>query len=149
LYIYGEEARSRQIAKAIVAARVQKPFATTQDLALLIRKIVPCQEGFDPATLTFQGLRIFVNNELIEIESALQQSNQLLPIGGRLVTVAFHALEDRLVKNHTRLPFNQNGTAYVYNKINRKAISPTLAEIKLNTRSRSAKLRAFIKEIRK
>ncbi len=148
LYVYGEEPRSRQIAKAIVAARTQNLFTTTQELALLIRKIVPSQEGFDPATLTFQGLRIFVNNELIEIESALQLSNQLLPIGGRLVTVAFHSLEDRLVKNHSRVTFNYHGLECIYTKINRKAIAPSLAEVKLNTRSRSAKLRAFIKEIR-
>jgi 16S rRNA (cytosine1402-N4)-methyltransferase len=148
LYVYGEEPRSRQIAKAIVSARTQKPFTTTQELALLIRKIVSSQEGFDPATLAFQGLRIFVNNELIEIESALQLSNQLLPIGGRLVTVAFHALEDRLVKNHSREVFNHNGSVCMYTRINRKAIAPSLAEVKLNVRSRSAKLRAFIKEIR-
>ncbi len=148
LYIYGEEPRSRQIAKAIIAARAQKPLTTTQELALLIRKVKPSQEGFDPATLAFQGLRIFVNNELIEIESALQLSNQLLPIGGRLVTVAFHALEDRLVKNHSRLAFNYQDNTCMYTRINRKAITPSLAEVKLNTRSRSAKLRAFIKEIR-
>ncbi len=148
LYVYGEESRSRQIAKAIVSARTQKPFTTTQELALLIRKIVPSQEGFDAATLTFQGLRIFVNNELIEIESALQLSNQLLPVGGRLITVAFHSLEDRLVKNHSRMAFSYHGKECFYKQINRKAITPSLVEIKLNVRSRSAKLRAFIKEIK-
>lgn len=149
LHFYGEEPRARQIAKAIVSERVKNPFTTTQDLALLIRKIVPSQEGFDPATLTFQGLRIFVNNELMEIEAALQSSNQILSTGGRLVTVAFHALEDRLVKNHSRLAFNLNGMEYIYKKINKKTIVPEFAEIKLNARSRSAKLRAFIKELRK
>jgi 16S rRNA (cytosine1402-N4)-methyltransferase len=149
LYVYGEESRSKQIARAIIAARLVKPFETTQDLALLIRKIVPSQEGFDPATLTFQGLRIFVNNELIEIESALQLSNQLLPIGGRLVTVAFHALEDRLVKNHSRMAFNHQESLCAYSAINRKAITPTLSEIRSNPRCRSAKLRGFVKEERR
>lgn len=149
LHFYGEEPRARQIAKAIISERIKNPFTTTQDLALLIRKIVPSQEGFDPATLTFQGLRIFVNNELMEIEAALQASNKILSMGGRLVTVAFHALEDRVVKNHSRLAFSFNNTEYIYKKINKKAIVPSLTETKLNTRSRSAKLRAFIKELRK
>ena len=149
LYVYGEEPRSRQIAKAIIAARAVKPFETTQELALLIRKIVSSQEGFDPATLTFQGLRIFINNELIEIERALQLSNQLLPIGGRLVTVAFHALEDRLVKNHSRMTFNHQEMSCMYSAINRKAIVPTITEVRSNPRCRSAKLRGFIKEVRR
>lgn len=147
LYLYGEESRSRKIAKAIIEARSVQPFETTQELALLIRKIVPSQEGFDPATLTFQGLRIFVNNELIEIERALQLSNQLLPIGGRLITVAFHALEDRIVKNHSRMSFEHHGKFFTYSKINRKAIAPTQTEIRANPRCRSAKLRGFIKQV--
>lgn len=146
LYVYGEEPKSRQIAKAIIAARIVKPFETTQELASLIRKIVPSQEGFDPATLAFQGLRIFINNELIEIEHALQQSSQLLPIGGRLITVAFHALEDRLVKNHTRMTNHHGKGGHIYSPINRKAITPSLEEIRLNPRCRSAKLRGFIKK---
>ena len=149
LYTYGEEPRAKQIAKAIVATRTQKPFTTTQELALLIRQIVPKYKDFDQATLAFQGLRIFVNSELIEIEGALRQSDQLLPIGGRLVTVAFHALEDRLVKNHSRLAFDHHGDTCIYTRINRKAITPTMNEVKSNPRSRSAKLRAFIKELRK
>ena len=149
LYLYGEESRSKKIAKAIVAARSIQPFETTQELALLIRKIVPSQEGFDPATLTFQGLRIFVNNELIEIERALQLSNQLLPIGGRLVTVAFHALEDRLIKNHSQMDFNHQGYLCSYAKINKKVIVPSQEEVRSNPRSRSAKLRGFIKQVRR
>lgn len=149
LYVYGEEPRSRQIAKEIIATRSTKPFETTQDLATLIRKIVPGQDGFDPATLTFQGLRIFVNNELIEIERALQLSNQLLPIGGRLITVAFHALEDRLVKNHSKMAFNHQEFLCSYSAINRKAIAPSLGEIRSNPRCRSAKLRGFVKEVRR
>lgn len=148
LYVYGEEPRSRQIAKAIIAARITKPLETTQDLALLIRKIVPGQDGFDPATLTFQGLRIFVNNELIEIERALKLSNQLLPIGGRLITVAFHSLEDRLVKNHSKMAFNHQELLCSYSSINRKVISPSLGEVRSNPRCRSAKLRGFIKEVK-
>ncbi len=147
--VYGEEPRAKKIAQAIISARKNKPFETTQELATLIRSIVPSQEGFDPATLTFQGLRIFVNNELIEIEHALQQSNNCLPIGGRLVTVAFHALEDRIVKNHSRVPFSYQESVCAYTPINRKVVTPSLEEIKRNPRSRSAKLRGFIKEIKR
>lgn len=149
LRVYGEEPRAKRIAKAIIDARSVKLFETTQELATLIRTIVPSQDGFDAATLTFQGLRIFVNNELIEIEQALQQSNKLLPIGGRLITVAFHALEDRLVKNHSRIDFNYQEFLCTYSAINRKVITPSPDEIKLNPRCRSAKMRGFIKEIRR
>ncbi len=148
LHVYGEEPRAKKISKAIIAARSVKLFETTQELATLIRTIVPSQDGFDPATLTFQGLRIFVNNELIEIERALQQSNKLLPLGGRLVTIAFHALEDRLVKNHSRVAFNHQEFLCMYSSINRKVITPSLDEIRKNPRCRSAKLRGFIKEIK-
>lgn len=148
LRVYGEEPRAKKISKAIIDARSVKLFETTQELATLIRTIVPSQDGFDPATLAFQGLRIFVNNELIEIERALQQSNKLLPIGGRLITVAFHSLEDRLVKNHSRVEFNHQEFLCRYSAINRKAIAPSLSEIRQNSRCRSAKLRGFIKEIK-
>lgn len=149
LRVYGEESRAKKIAQAIVKARKIKLFETTQELASLIRTIVPSQDSFDPATLTFQGLRIFVNNELMEIEHALQQSSKLLPVGGRLITIAFHALEDRIVKNHGRATFSCREGVCGYSSINRKVITPSSEEIKLNPRSRSAKLRGFIKEIRK
>lgn len=149
LRVYGEEPRAKKIAQAIVNTRKAKLFETTQELAMLIRTIVPSQDGFDPATLTFQGLRIFVNNELMEIEHALHQCNEVLQMGGRLITVAFHSLEDRIVKNHSRIPFNHAGLRCGYTPLNRKVITPSLKEIKQNPRSRSAKLRALIKESKK
>lgn len=100
LYTYGEEKKSRAIARAIVARRKEKPFTTTQDLADLIRGIVRQnpRDMSDPATRSFQALRLYVNNELNELKSALIAALSLLREGGRLVIVTFHSLEDRIVK---------------------------------------------------
>ncbi len=99
LYQFGEEKASRRIAKAIVERRRAREFTTTADLADVIRSVVrPDKSGIDPATRSFQALRIAVNDELSDIEAALQQSADLLAPGGRLVVVSFHSLEDRIVK---------------------------------------------------
>lgn len=145
IYFYGEEKKARIIAKAIVSQRLSKSFSTTLELADLVRSIVKRHNGIDPATLTFQALRIFVNSELEEIEKALQAVNKLLVSGGRLVTVAFHSLEDRIVKNHCKKSFIDNEIDWVYGKVNSKTIAPSKQEIKDNPRSRSAKLRAYVK----
>ena len=99
LFAFGEERASRRIARAIVAARQQAPIATTAQLAAIIRAVLPADRcGIDPATRSFQALRIEVNEELGEIEAALAQAVTLLSPGGRLVVVSFHSLEDRIVK---------------------------------------------------
>jgi 16S rRNA (cytosine1402-N4)-methyltransferase len=99
LYEFGEEKASRRIAKSIVERRREQKFATTADLAGVIRSVVrPDKSGIDPATRSFQALRIAVNEELADIDAALAQTADLLSPGGRLVVVSFHSLEDRIVK---------------------------------------------------
>lgn len=100
---YGEERFARQIAKALVAARSRQPVRTTGELAALVASAVRTRErGQDPATRTFQALRIHVNQELEELALALPQSVALLAVGGRLAVISFHSLEDRVVKRFMR-----------------------------------------------
>lgn len=135
IFHYGDEPFSRAIARAIVQDRVEQPFETTLQLAGLIRRIVKRKESIDAATKTFQALRIFVNNELIEIRDALQKSLKILNPSARLVGVTFHSLEDRLLKRFLiDNPF----------QILTKPLAPAHAEVLANPRSRSAKLRAGI-----
>ncbi len=150
LWVYGEEPQSRRIAKAIVAQRQQSPLTTTLELANLVRQIVQRKDGLDPATLTFQALRIFVNNELIEIDKALKKCLSFLSREGKIVTITFHGLEDRLVKNWMRERRNPvahpqcNQSLWNVVPVFKKPIVPSNQEIKENPRSRSAKLRAFV-----
>ena len=103
IYEYGEERFSRRIARAIVQQREQEPIATTGRLAEIVRSAVRTRErGQHPATRTFQGIRIFINDELGEIERALPQALQALVPGGRLAVISFHSLEDRVAKNFFR-----------------------------------------------
>jgi 16S rRNA (cytosine1402-N4)-methyltransferase len=142
-YSYGDEKKSRHIARAIVTLRKENPFTHTIQLADCIRKIVYRKDGIDPATRSFQALRIFVNNELIEIESALRASVKLLKNQGKLVTVTFHSLEDRLckifLKNEAPWLLNQR---VFFKSITRKPIVPSVSDVQQNPRCRSAKLRA-------
>jgi len=157
LFDLGEERRSRAIAKAIVAERAQAPIATTSRLAGIIRAIVPPdRSGIDPATRSFQALRIRVNDELGEIERGLAQATRLLGNGGRLVVVAFHSLEDRLVKRfmaeaagrapgpsrHDPAGLLGRGAAE-WRLLTAKPLRPTPGEEHANPRSRSARLRAM------
>jgi 16S rRNA (cytosine1402-N4)-methyltransferase len=135
IFHYGDEPFSRSIARAIVQDRVEQPYETTLQLAGLIRRIVKRKDSIDAATKTFQALRIFVNNELIEIRDALQQSLKILKSGAHLVGVTFHSLEDRLLKR-----FLIDNTFQILTK----PLAPSRAEILENSRSRSAKLRAGI-----
>lgn len=148
IYFYGDERKARVIAKAIVAQRASKTFETTFELATLVRGIVKRHDGIDPSTLTFQALRIFVNDELKEIEDALQVTNKLLVDCGKLVAVSFHSLEDRIVKNHCNKAFIDDNGDCVYKKLNSKIIVPSQEELRNNPRSRSAKLRAYVKQRR-
>ncbi|HEU5350660.1 MAG TPA: 16S rRNA (cytosine(1402)-N(4))-methyltransferase RsmH [Terracidiphilus sp.] len=137
IYEYGEERRSRRIARAIVRGR---PIATTGQLARLVAQAAPAmkQERIHPATRTFQALRIYVNRELDEIGALLEAAPKLLKPSGRLVVISFHSLEDRLVKDSLREGARQ-GTWEVLTKKPAKAGEE---ETEHNPRARSAKLRA-------
>jgi 16S rRNA (cytosine1402-N4)-methyltransferase len=137
IFQYGEERFSRRIARRIVQNRLQQPVRTSLDLAELIRRCVPRSRGhrIDPATRTFQALRIAVNGELQMLQRALADLPELLRPGGRLVLISFHSLEDRLVKH----AFRGDPRLEV---LTRKPIRPSDIECSSNARSRSAKLRA-------
>src|ERR1700736_2443734 len=137
IYEFGEERRSRRIARAIVRAR---PITTTAELARIVAAEAPPMKGdkIHPATRTFQALRIRVNNELGEIQSLLKSAGSLLKPGGRLVLISFHSLEDRLVKD----AFREAGKAKVFEVLTKKPVVADEQEQMRNPRSRSAKMRA-------
>jgi 16S rRNA (cytosine1402-N4)-methyltransferase len=141
IYEFGEERRSRRIARAIVRAR---PITTTAELARIVSAEAPSMKGdkIHPATRTFQALRIRVNNELGEIQSLLKSAGSLLKPGGRLVLISFHSLEDRLVKD----AFREAGRAKVFEVLTKKPIVAGEQEQMRNPRSRSAKMRAAEKQ---
>ncbi len=150
IYRYGEERNSRKIADAIVANR---PLETTQELALLIARVIGTKpDSIHPATRTFQALRIAVNNELENLKNALPTALDSLNSGGRLAVIAFHSLEDRIVKTFFRresqdcicppqLPVCRCDHQAQLKEISRRPIRPSEKEREENPRSRSAKLR--------
>jgi 16S rRNA (cytosine1402-N4)-methyltransferase len=155
LYRFGEERQSRRVASAIVAAR---PLGTTADLARVVRKALGYRAGApkDPATRTFQAVRIHVNAELEELEAGLRAAETLLREGGRLAVVTFHSLEDRIVKTFLReaavttpgasrhVPAAKAGPPPAFARVS-KAIRPSAAEIARNPRARSATLRSAVR----
>jgi 16S rRNA (cytosine1402-N4)-methyltransferase len=155
LYRYGEERQSRRVARAIVAAR---PLSTTGELATVVRKALGYRAGApkDPATRSFQAIRIHVNGELEELAQALFGAESVLRSGGRLAVVTFHSLEDRIVKHFLRdaagaaartsrhLPDTPAASAATFAGLS-KAIRPTEAETLRNPRARSATLRAAVR----
>ena len=150
LWQYGEERRSRQIARKIVETRRRRPLKSTYDLAQLVRSCMRSGRGrIDPATRTFQAVRIFINDELGEIERALQGALSLLGIGGRLLVIAFHSLEDRLVKRQFRAlaqlsRANDTGSSGPrYRLLTPKPVMAGDEEKARNPRARSARLRAL------
>lgn len=158
LYNYGEEKKSRQIAKKIIETRKVKPIETTVELANIIYQINKrsFNQNIDPATRSFQALRIAVNDELNELSKGLLGASSRLNKGGRLVVVDFHSLEDRIVKSFmknnadkkqhvSRYGKNENSTSNAMFSFASKAIVPTAQELELNSRSRSAKLRYAIR----
>jgi 16S rRNA (cytosine1402-N4)-methyltransferase len=152
-YIFGEERHSRSVARAIVAARKQAPITTTRALADIVAKVVRSKPGeIHPATRTFQGLRIFVNEELDELHLALSAAERVLKPGGRLAVVSFHSLEDRIVKNFLVERAKAGGgsrhlpviaqAAPSFHILTKRPVTPDDDEITANPRARSAKLRA-------
>lgn len=162
IWKYGEERHSRRIAHRIVAARAEKKITRTGELADIVRAALPRSHNdkIDPATRTFQALRIVVNAEMEELENALAASLAVLKPGGRLVVVSFHSLEDRIVKSFMQeqagmtarssrhmpdIPVRGESSGAAFTLPSRKAILPTDQEISVNPRARSAKLRVAVK----
>jgi 16S rRNA (cytosine1402-N4)-methyltransferase len=152
---YGEERFAKRIARAIVASRAQQPLATTRQLGVLVAKAVGTREpGQDPATRTFQAVRIFVNQELAELTAALPQAISLLAPGGRVAVISFHSLEDRIVKRCfqdaeqpgrdpalAKLPIRARDLPQPILRRVGRAIRPGPLEVERNPRARSAVLR--------
>lgn len=159
IYRYGEERRSRRIARAIVAARSENPIMRTAQLAQIVRACFPpprkpAADTIDPATRTFQALRIYVNDELGELARGLDAAEALLNDGGRLAVVSFHSLEDRIVKTFLRDRAGRtpkesrhapdrpaDGRPPTFSLLARRTIKPQPGEVASNPRARSARLR--------
>jgi len=156
IYRYGGEKKSRYIAKAILQAREKKPITTTLEFAQIVRGAIHGKkEKIDPATRTFQAIRIWVNDELGELERALEAATKILLPEGRLVIVTFHSLEDSIVKDFLNEKSGKTGgvSRHIlvlenekikpkYDLLTRKVVIPSETEIDGNPRARSAKLRA-------
>lgn len=159
IFVYGEERESRRVARAIVRRREEEPFTRTLELAAFVEKALGGRRGakIHPATRTFQGLRIAVNEELSELEAGLVAAERVLKTGGRLCVVTFHSLEDRIVKNFLSVragrtpagsrhaPPVDKGAEPSFRLLFNGAQSPSDEETKANPRARSAKLRAAVR----
>ena len=142
IFQFGEERFSRRIARALVAARHEAPIDTTGRLATIVRRAIPHRGGhvrIDPATKTFQALRIWVNRELDGLDRFVETASRRLRAGACLVAITFHSLEDRIVKHTLRALQQRDGLVQV---LTRKPLVPTGEEVDRNPRARSAKLRA-------
>jgi 16S rRNA (cytosine1402-N4)-methyltransferase len=157
IYAFGEERRSRAIARAIVRRRTEAPFARTSELAETVSRVFHGRkiDGRHPATRTFQALRIFINDELGELASALSAAEHILRPGGRLVVVSFHSLEDRIVKKFLTERAGKTpavsrhmttesikSAAPSFLIVNSRPLTPSKGELDVNPRARSARLRA-------
>lgn len=159
IYRYGDETRSRHIARAIVKIRAVAPITTTLQLAEIVRGVFGKQKKkkIDFATKTFQAIRIFVNGEIDNLKKLLAASEQALKEGGRLVVISFHGLEDGVVKNFMRdkstlepaasryRPDYESDKVQSFRLITKKPITPSELEVESNVRARSAKLRAAVR----
>ena len=141
LFRFGEERHARRIARALVAAREREPMTTTGQLAALVRRTLPRPRRWriDPATRTFQALRIWVNRELDGLDDFLRAVCRRLRAGARLAVITFHSLEDRIVK-HTLRDLERSG-AVALRVLTRRPLRPSAGEVARNPRARSAKLR--------
>ncbi|MDR6287995.1 16S rRNA (cytosine1402-N4)-methyltransferase [Inquilinus ginsengisoli] len=159
IYDFGEERLSRRVARAIVAARKDARIERTLQLAEIVRRVVPrSKDGIDPATRTFQALRLWVNDELTELDHGLSGAERLLRPGGRLAVVTFHSLEDRRVKRflaersgggggvsrHIAAPSGED-RAPSFRLGAKRSVTPGEAETRGNPRARSARLRSAIR----
>jgi 16S rRNA (cytosine1402-N4)-methyltransferase len=140
IYRYGEERRSRAVARAIVAARRDAPIRTTAQLARIVRRVVGRSGRIDPATRTFQAMRIWVNDELEGLDAFLRAVCARLRAGGRFAVVTFHSLEDRPVKHTFRAMAHEGDT---FRLVTKKSVVPGEDETRRNPRARSARLRAI------
>jgi 16S rRNA (cytosine1402-N4)-methyltransferase len=159
IYKYGEENKAYKIASKIVKAREEGPIESTVQLADIVRSVFYKKYSkIDYATKTFQAIRIFINNELDNLENVLHASEKLLNENGRLIVVSFHSLEDSIVKHFLKVRCQklESGSRYVpdtmvsqfipkFSYLSKKAIKPSNKEIKENIRSRSARMRAAIR----
>jgi 16S rRNA (cytosine1402-N4)-methyltransferase len=157
LFFYGEERRSRAIARAIVKARSEAPITTTKALAEIVERVLGRGGAIHPATRTFQALRIYVNGELHELALGLSAAERILKEEGRLAVVTFHSLEDRIVKSFLtersgktesvsrHHPQAARKAVASFTLINKKPITASAREVERNPRARSAKLRAAIR----
>jgi 16S rRNA (cytosine1402-N4)-methyltransferase len=160
IYTFGEEHRSRAVARAVVKQREKAPFARTLELADVVLRVFHGRkvDGRHPATRTFQALRIFVNDELGELANALSAAERVLKPGGRLVVVSFHSLEDRIVKKFLAERSGKTAGASrhlppesiklnepSFRLVNSRPLTPSKGELEVNPRSRSARLRAAIR----
>lgn len=147
LYNYGGEHHSRKIARAIVSARKKKIIKTTFELANIVRSVVfRGKSKIDPATRTFQAIRIWVNDELGELERGIKAASEILNENGKLIVVTFHSLEDRIVKTFFKDLCEPRSTdCKTFSLLNKKVIKASIEEVSANPRSRSAKLRAIQK----
>lgn len=153
IWTYGEERYARRVAAAIVARRTTAPFTRTLDLAAVVRTVVRAgKDGIDPATRTFQALRLAVNNELGELEQGLAAAERVLAEGGRLAVVSFHSLEDRIVKHFLRVRSGRAGNPSrhlptqslpdaSFRLVGAQPVAPGALECRNNPRARSARLR--------
>ena len=154
LWEYGEERASRRIARAIIRARDSAPITTTGELAAIIHAVMPARRPgqIDPATRSFQALRIYLNRELGEVEDGLAAAEAMLKPGGVMAVVSFHSLEDRIVKRFlaarsgaasrpSRHMPASDGPAPTFELVSRKPVAPSEEEAETNARARSAKLR--------
>jgi 16S rRNA (cytosine1402-N4)-methyltransferase len=142
IYEFGEERQSRRIARALVAARERQPLTTTGQVAAVIRRAIRSKgsQRIDPATRTFQALRIWVNRELEDLDAFLAAAVRRLMAGARLAVISFHSLEDRIVKHAFRALARAEAALRILTK---RPIEPGDEEVDRNPRARSAKLRAI------
>ena len=159
IYQYGEERRSRHVAHAIAIARAEAPITRTKQLADIVRRVVKkSKDGIDPATRTFQGLRIYVNDELGEVDRGLSGAEKLLAPDGRLAVVSFHSLEDKRVKaflnaRSGNLPnpsrhapdLGEPKQAPSFKLLKKGAIKPSIEECRANPRARSSRMRVAVR----